>query len=174
MKKITILYLLLIIATGCKVSKVNNKTESLPEETLHINGISNDETKIIFLTISITQADSVRDTYNFKVTNTMLAEGQIKKNSMATFEPEPNFLYCEILDADNKTTDYIRVQNPLLKVYEFNATPESPLQKKTFKSKQGEFNLRFQFDKNSKYLSIYKATPDSKTLKRVYHATILP
>jgi len=76
------------------------------------------------------------------------------------------------LDDNKKRANYTRVENPLFKVYEFNDQPGSPLEKRVFKSTQGEFNLRFQLDKNSKYLSIYKASSDYKTLKKIYNATI--
>jgi len=148
------------------------QVESQPTDNLQISGTQNSENKIVFLTIKITQTDSIKDTYSFKVTNTIFAEGQLKKNPMATYPPEPNYLFCEILDANKKRIDFIRVENPLLKVYEFNGKPGDPLEKRAVKSIQGEFNLRFQFDKSSKYLFIYKASPDYKTLKKLYHATI--
>jgi hypothetical protein len=166
-------YLLIITVIGCASSKIKStQAESLPTENLQITDTLDFENKIVFLTIKITQTDSVKDTYSFKVTKTVIANGQLKRNPMATFVPEPNYLYCEILDDNKKRTDYIRVENPLLKVYEFNEKPGSPLNKRTFKTTQGEFNLRFQFDKNSKYLSVYKASPDYKTLKKIYNASI--
>ena len=166
-------YFLIAVAIGCAASKMKGKqAESLPIENLQITGEQNSDNKIVFLSIMIMQTDSIKDTYSLKVTNTIFADGRLKRNPLATFSPEPNYLYCEILDNNKKRSDYIRVENPLLRVYEFNENPGSPLDKKSIKSKVGEFNLRFQFDKNSKYLSIYKASPDYKTLKKIYNATI--
>src|SRR5688572_4332618 len=130
MRKVVPYFLLIFIATGCTASKMNNKqVESLPMENLQISGTQHSENKIVFLTIKITQTDSIKDTYSFKVTNTKFAEGQLKKNPMGTFPLEPNYLYCEILDASNNRVDFIRVENPLLKVYEFNDKPGDPLEK---------------------------------------------
>ena len=174
MRKADFLYFLLIfLAFGCTASKTkNNPRKSPPTENLRISDTTNFENKIVFLTIRITQTDSVRDTYIFKVIHTIVANGKLKRNLLAAFPPEPNYLYCEILDDNKKRANYTRVENPLFKVYEFNDQPGSPLEKRVFKSTQGEFNLRFQLDKNSKYLSIYKASSDYKTLKKIYNATI--
>ena len=173
MRNVNPYFLFIVVTMGCSASKINSKkVESLPTENLKITGIQDLENKIVFLTIKITQTDSLGDTYSFKVTNTILADGKLKRNPMVTFSPEPNYLYCELLDDTKKRSDYIRVDNPLLRVYEFNDKPGSPLDKRAFKRTEGEFNLRFQADKNSKYLSIYKASPDYKSLKKIYNATI--
>lgn len=132
------------MAIACTTSKRNSKqVEFEPTENLQLSGSQNSESKIVFLTIKITQTDSVKDTYSFKITNTILAEGQLKKNPIAAFSPEPNYLYCEILDDNKRRIDFIRVENPLLKVFEFNDKPGSQLEKRAFKSTQGEFFYGF-------------------------------
>lgn len=167
-------YLLpVMLFMGCTAAKSNGgRSEASLPENLQISSGPQADNKIVFLTIQITRIDSLNDRYRFKVIHTRFAEGQVKKNPMAEFSPEPRYLYCEILDADKKRADYIRVENPLFRVYEFNESPESPLQKKVISSAQGELFLRFQLDKTAKYLSIYKQSPDYKSLKRIYYATI--
>lgn len=172
MRKFFTYFLAVLFVSGCTASKPGKKNYSGSIDNLQIRDTQNLENKIVFLTIRITQTDSLKDTYSFKVTNTIIVKGRLKTNAMNTFSPEPNYLYCEITDANKKRTDYTRVENPLLKIYEFDEKPGSPLQKRFFKTTQGEFNLRFQFDKNSRYLSIYKFSSDYKTLKRLYHAAI--
>jgi len=41
----------------------------------------NAENKIVFLTLQMTRADSVKDTYTFTVTNIIFAEGILNKKS---------------------------------------------------------------------------------------------
>ena len=84
---------------------------------------------------------------------------------------EPYNLYCEITDDNNKRVDLLKMQNPLLRVFEFSPDKET-LGKRLVRSLTGELYLRFQLTKDSKFLTIYKPQPDLQNLKKIYHAQI--
>ena len=172
LKVLSSLFLTLLLA-GCNPpAKVQNQNNKERVEDLHISDKANGESKIVFLTLNITLTDSINDTYRFQVVNTIFADGILKKSQAENMPLQPQYLYCEILDADKKRIDFIKVENPLFKIVEYNETPESPLQKKTIKSTTGEFVLRFQYNRNSKYLSIHKTENNSQNLKQIYNARI--
>ena len=159
--------------TGCSSQ---NKSASQPGNTktdrLNVSKRENAENKILFLTLGITLTDSARDTYQFTLINAVFGDGILNKSSFKNDENfEPYHLYCEITDANKKRVDFIKVKNPLLKVFEYSPNKER-LEKKLFTSKTGELYLRFQFNKHSKFLAIYKPQPDLRTLKKIYHAQI--
>lgn len=164
---------LICILLGCSSqNKTVNQSNDTKPDRLHINNRENAENKILFLTLRITLTDSIMDTYKFTLLNAVFAEGTLNKSSFhSEVAIEPFHLYCEITDNSKKRIDLIKVQNPLLKVFEYSPDKET-LEKKLFKSTSGEIYLRFQLSNNSKYLTIYKPHPDLRTLKKIYHAEI--
>jgi hypothetical protein len=162
---------MVILLISCSVNRKNGSQNDMAKPDKLNVGKEVSETKILFLTLSMTQIDSASETYKFSLVNSVFAEGQLHKNSFKEPSLKPFYLYCEITDDDQKRTDFIAVRNPLLKVVEYS--PEvGKLDKKVFVSKTGEVYLRFQFTKTSKYLTIYKPQPDLRTLKKIYHAQI--
>ncbi|MEO6328061.1 MAG: hypothetical protein ABIO55_03980 [Ginsengibacter sp.] len=152
--------------------KSQNQFKEQPAEKLNVSNRENAENKIVFLTLQMTLADSLKDTYSFSLTNIIFAEGALGKNLFNNDIPvEPHYLYCEITDERKKRVEVIKVQNPLMKVFEYSADKQT-LEKKLFTSNTGELFLRFQFTKISKYLTIYKPQPGSLTLKKIYYAQI--
>lgn len=162
---------MVLLLTSCSVNRKNvSHSDMAAPDKLNV-GKQVSETKILFLTLNMTQIDSASDTYKFSLVNSVFAEGQLHKNPPGELSIEPFYLYCEITDDDKKRTDFIRIRNPLLKVVEYS--PEiGKLEKKLFVNKTGELYLRFQFNKASKYLTIYKPQPDLRTLKKIYYAQI--
>jgi len=163
----------LSLLMGCSAQhKIQNKEKEFPPEKINVSNGKNADNKILFLTLRMSLADSITDTYRFAVLNTIFADGVLNSNSFINdLAYEPNNLYCEITDDDKKRIDFFKVQNPLLKVFEYSPDKKL-LEKKLFTSKTGELYLRFQLTKNSKYLTIYKPLPDLQTLKKIYYAQI--
>ncbi|MEP7109670.1 MAG: hypothetical protein ABI760_16870 [Ferruginibacter sp.] len=164
---------MILLLTGCSsLHKSQSQLKEVQAVKLNVSNGENAENKIIFLTFQMTLADSIKDTYTFTVTNTIFAEGILNKNSFISDMPvEPYNLYCEITDDTKKRVDMIKVQNPLLKVFEYSPD-KTILEKRLFISNTGELFLRFQLTKNSKYLTIFKPQPDLQTLKKIYYAQI--
>lgn len=163
----------IIILTGCSSQKKGQgQFKNKPEEKLNLGDHQSKDNTILFLTLSMAITDSVKDTYKFAVTNTIFAKGILNVNPFKNdVVIEPYNLYCEISDDKKKRVDLIKVQNPLLKVFEYSPDKEK-LEKKLFISRTGELFLRFQFSKNAKYLTIYKPQADSRTLKMIYYVQI--
>lgn len=164
---------IIIISLSCSSQrKSQNQSNNLKAEKLNVSSRENAENKIVFLTLNMTLLDSVKDTYSFTLTNTIFAEGTLQKKSFNNnISIEPFYLYCEISDESKKRIDMIKVQNPLMKVFEYSPD-KTILEKKLFTSTSGELYLRFQFTRNSKYLTIYKPQNDLQTLKKIYYAQI--
>jgi len=163
----------IFLLMGCSSqNKSQSQWKNVGIEKLNVSNNENSENKIIFLTLRMTLTDSVNDTYQFSVTNTIFSEGILKKNFLKNEAMiEPYNLYCEITDDGKKRIDLIKVQNPLMKVFEYSPDKEI-LEKKLVRSSTGNLHLRFQLTKNSKFLIIYKPQPDKRTLKKIYHAQI--
>ena len=164
---------IILLLTSCSSQhKTQGQFKDVQPEKLNVSNKENAENKIVFLTFQMTLTDSVKDTYTFTVTNTIFAEGILNKKSFNSDIPiEPYYLYCEITDDSKKRVDMIKVQNPLTKVFEYSPDKVA-LEKKLFTSNTGELYIRFQFNKNSKYLTIYKPQSDLQTLKKIYYAQI--
>jgi hypothetical protein len=161
--------IILFLISCSSQNKSQNQPDNVSVEKLNISSSENRENQILFLTLRMSLTDSVNDTYKFTVTNVIFAEGILNKNSFINDPPiEPHYLYCEITDDSKKRVDLIKVQNPLSRVFEYSPDSQT-LEKKLFISNTGELNLRFQFIKNSKYLTIYKPQSDLQTLKKIYH-----
>jgi len=164
---------MIFLLMGCSSQhKSQSQLRDLPMEKLNVTKGENTGNKILFITFRMTLTDSIKDTYKFTVVNTIFGEGILNKNSFNSDIPaEPFNLYCEISDENKKRVDLVKVQNPLLKVFEYSPDKKT-LEKKLFTSNTGELYLRFQLNKNSKYLTIYKPQPDLRTLKKIYYAQI--
>jgi hypothetical protein len=164
------LILLLISCTGR--NRIQSRLKDPPVEKLNVSNGKNATNKILFLTLRMTLTDSAKDTYKFTVINTIFAEGILNKNSFNhTIPIEAYNLYCEITDESKKRVELVKVQNPLLRVFEYSPD-KGILGKELIKSNTGELYLRFQLTKDSKFLTIYKPQPDLQTLKKIYYAQI--
>jgi hypothetical protein len=160
---------------ACRSANVKAPTQPVAQqkpEQLNLERAAGAESRIVFLTMNISVEDSVKETYRLKKVEVITAGGTTKKQQADEAGIEPGFLYCEILDADNKRTDIIRVQNPLLKVYEFTAEGSNALEKKAFKSNSGEFVLRFNLNRSARFLAVYKMKTASRELKKIYYAQL--
>lgn len=164
---------MIVLLIGCSSQhKSQSQLKDIQMENLNISKGESAGNKILFITFRMTLTDSVKDTYKFTVINTVFAEGILNKNSFnSDIAAEPYNLYCEISDENKKRLDLLKVQNPLLKVFEYSPDKKT-LEKKLFTSNTGELYLRFQFTKNSKYLTIYKPQPNLQILKKIYYAQI--
>lgn len=129
-----------------------------------------DINKIIFLTFSISVKDSVKDEYDLHKKDVKYADGILKKAGADLNNAEPQYLYCELLNGEKERLDIVRVENPLLRVFEYSEEGSNQLQKKAFTAKTGEFVVRFNLNKQTKYLSVYKLSANQ--LKKIYHAQL--
>jgi hypothetical protein len=164
--------ILLLLISCSAPNKSQSQSENLNHEKLNISSREKAENTIVFLTLHMRITDSVKDTYQFTVTNIIFATGILKQSPFQNHVAiEPYYLYCEITDDSKKRLDLIKVQNPLLKVFEYSPDKEK-LEKKLFVNDTGELNLRFQFLKDSKYLTIYKPQSDLLTLKKIFHVQL--
>ena len=142
------------------------------EEKLALPTAQPGNNKIIFLTLGMTLSDSVLDTYQFTLQNSIIADGKIPRSVFQAGIPLETYqLYCELSDENKKRIELIAVKNPLLEVLEYSAE-EGKLEKRIFRKTTGQIYLRFQLSQNIKYLTIYKPQMDLQTLKRIYHAQI--
>lgn len=163
---------LIFILLGCSSQRKNiNEGNIAKAENLKV-GNKPAQDKILFLTLNMTLTDSVQDTYQFSLLQSVFAEGSLKHNLFSNeAQPEPYYLYCEITDDSKKRIDFIKVKNPLQNIIEYSSEPGT-LGKKLFVTNTGQVFLRFQFTNATKYLTIYKPQPDLRTLKKIYHAQI--
>ena len=151
-------------------SKIQRSSEEY-KERLEINKAGSALNKIVFLTFEVSSADSAKDIYDFKLKNTFFASGALKQATLDIQIPvEPYYFYYRISDENQKTVNYQKVQNPLQTVYEFPG--ENGLSKKLIEKKSGELVVRFNYTKDSKYISFLKLDPYTKTLKTIYHALL--
>lgn len=141
-------------------------------ENLNISTGNYADNKILFVNFLVELVDSVKGDYKFTLSSSTLADGTLLKNAFLeknTYEPYQ--LYCELSDEEHQQVEMIKMQDPLLKVFEYSPDKKN-LEKKLIPSKTGELHLRFQYTKKTKYLTIYKPNPDLRTLKIIYHAQI--
>ncbi|MEO6406609.1 MAG: hypothetical protein ABIY51_06040 [Ferruginibacter sp.] len=158
---------------GSKASSQKTPWKELPSEQLNLNPAKGLVGNIVFLTIEIRLADSLHDQYAFRLTDVKYAAGTLKKQ----FYPdetsyEQTIIYCEILDEGKNRIDLIKVQNPLMKVYEYSDEKTNMLGKKLMISNSGSFMLRFNYTERSKYIMLYKTGKTLNQLKRIYYATL--
>jgi hypothetical protein len=167
---------LLLLTTGllvCCHAPLKSQDRSFkPNEDLNLNRNGEALDKIAFLTFEVTLTDSVKDEYQFKLVKTFFTNGSLKKGIATANEvKEPRYLYYQIDGGSAKQEDYSKVPDPLKMVYEFPGE-NGALNKKTFVNKKGELIIRFQYEKTTKAISIFKMEPNTLTLKKVYNATL--
>jgi hypothetical protein len=163
----------LFFLLACSSSNQTNQTKSqepvIQPVLLHLpdSGIG----KIVFLSFDMSVIDSAKDSYQFILKNKQFVEGQLKaKNLLHGNAMEPQYLYCEIANSSGEKSPMIPVPNPLYRVYEYPADEKNALNKITLTHKQGELFVRFQWQPNDTYLSIYKPSLDLLTFKQIYYA----
>lgn len=127
-------------------------------------------TRIVFLTMEITTKDSIRGAYDLRRTDVKYAEGTVKKSSADEYGVEPQFIYCELLDGDKKRQDMVKAVNPLYRVFEYTDEGSNAIKSKTIKASSGEFTLRFNLNKQTKYMTLYISSDNN--LKQIYHGQI--
>ena len=160
-----------LIVMSCRTSKTSKNKKEIPEQ-LNINQSGKAIDKIVFLTFSVTLQDSIKDVYTIALTNSIIANGVLKKNAVNKETViEPNYLYVDITDKDQKRTELIKVRDPLMVEYEYPGEDNS-LGKRIIRKQTGLLNFRFQFQASSTYISIYKHAPPPVNLKKIYHATL--
>ena len=150
--------------------KVQHSSEGLNDK-LEINKNGTALNKIVFLTFEVTLVDSINDLYNFKLKNTLFAPGLLKQNKLDDqMAIEPYYFYYQVSGENQKLKTYQKVQNPLQTVYEYAG--ENGLNKKLIQKRSGEMIVRFNYNKDSKYISFFKPDNNTKTFKTIYHALL--
>ena len=165
---------IILLCDGCNASKrsaaeTNSRGQGLKTADLKLEenrGVN----KIVFLSFFISVKDSVKDEYDLRMTDVRYADGTMKKANAAMNSTEPQYLYCELLNGEKETLDIVRVENPLFRVFEYSNEGSNQLQKKAFTAKVGEFVIRFNLNKQTKYLSVYKISANK--LKKIYYAQL--
>ena len=169
-----VLLFIIFVSDGCitlkkSTTQTNKRGQDL--KTVHLKLEENrGVNKIVFLTFSISVKDSVKDEYDLRMTDVKYADGTMKKANAEMNSAEARYLYCEFLNEEKETMDIIRVDNPLLRVFEYTNEGSNQLLKKAFASKVGEFVIRFNLNKQTKYLSVYKISANK--LKKIYYAQL--
>ena len=111
----------------------------------------------------------MNDVYFFQQRSVRYTEGQVKKQ----FLPEgyePGSLYVVIKDDDGKVIESYSVPDPLNQIFETSDEKTGAMAKHVVKREKGELFLRFNLNKETKYLSIYKLS--SGQLKQLYEAKL--
>ncbi len=168
----SICYSILAIMTMNSCSAAKPQQTKLPVEKIDLKASETAGDKIVFLTFRITITDSLNDQYDIKLINKIIADGSLKKNAFSKETViEPNYLYYQVTGGDTKGNDkhFERVENPLARTFEYTSE-DGKLAKKTIKTSTGELAIRFQYDQNSKSISIFKPDQQSAKLKPIYHA----
>ncbi len=171
MQRYIILFFLLLFFSCTTIRKSSSSIFAAPK-TLAINKFGEGDNKIAFLTLEVTLKDTAKDIYDFKLVKTVFANGTLSNNSVD--EPivfEPGYFYCAISADDKTTSDYIKVKNPLKMAYEY-ADEGGQLKQAVILKNKAEVFIRFQYNKNLKYISIYNLPNNSLLLKKIFYATL--
>ncbi|MHA4844815.1 hypothetical protein ACX0G7_11660 [Flavitalea antarctica] len=174
MKQLSCLFILLsLIFHGChSLSNVQKAPNELPAQQLNLDKNAA-ENKIVFLTFEVSLVDSAQDVYSFRLKNKTFSEGLLKKSALTTSEPvQPGYLYYQLSSEPSTGKNLVKVQNPLQPTYEFTSEQSGSLDRRTLTNKRGDLTIRFQYQKELKYLTFYKPVPQTLTLKKVYHAEL--
>jgi hypothetical protein len=174
MKQLSCLFVLLsLVHHGCHShSNIQKAGNELPAQKLNLDK-SAVENKIVFLTFEVSLVDSAQDSYSFLLKNKTFSEGILKKSALTTSEPvQSGYLYYQLSSAPSTPKNLVKVQNPLQPTYEFTSEQTGSLERRTISNKRGTLTIRFQYQKELKYLTFYKPQTQTLTLKRVYHAEL--
>ncbi|MCY7422154.1 MAG: hypothetical protein LH478_10490 [Chitinophagaceae bacterium] len=156
---------------GCTPRQNSRNKMAKPIENLQLNAGNQALNKIVFLTFEVTLTDSAHEEYAFRLINKTFSSGTLKKGRQGKGETnDRGFLYYT-LDENNTKPIFAKVPDPLEMQLEYPGENQS-MEKKTFYRKKGEVTLRFQFEKSSKTISIFKVAQHSQALKKVYYATL--
>jgi hypothetical protein len=156
---------------GCTPRQNSQNKMARPIENLQLNTDNQALNKIVFLTFEVTLLDSAQEEYGFRLINKTFSNGVLKKERSGAVEPtDRGFLYYT-LEENNTKAIFAKVPDPLEMQLEYPGENQA-MEKKTFYRNKGEVTLRFQFEQNSKTISIFKVAHHSLTLKKVYYATL--
>ncbi len=162
----------LFVLAGCRSAKMNSVAKKKKDDRVLQNlrlERNDDGNKIVFLTLEVSLKDSVNDVYFFQQRSVRYTEGQVKKQ----FLPEgyePGSLYVVIKDDDGKVIESYSVPDPLNQIFETSDEKTGAMAKHIVRREKGELFLRFNLNKETKYLSIYKLS--SGQLKQLYEAKL--
>jgi hypothetical protein len=174
MKQLSCLFVLLsLVHHGChSLSNTQKAGNELPAQQLNLDK-SAAENKIVFLTFEVSLVDSAQDSYSFLLKNKTFSEGLLKKSALTTSEPvRSGYLYYHLSSEPSAPKNLVKVQNPLQPTYEFTSEQMGSLERRTLSNKKGNLTIRFQYQKDLKYLTFYKPQTQTLTLKRIYHVEL--
>lgn len=174
MKQLSCLFVLLsLVHQGChSPSNIQKESNKLPAQQLNLDK-SAAENKIVFLTFEVSLVDSAQDSYSFLLKNKTFSEGLLKKSALTTSDPvQSGYLYYQLSSEPSAPKNLVKVQNPLQRTYEFPSEQTGSLEQRTLSNKTGNLTIRFQYQKELKYLTFYKPQTPTLTLKRVYYAEL--
>ena len=171
MQSYTTLFFIVLFFSCTTIKKSGSAINGLPQKLAFNKPVETDN-KIAFLTLEVTLKDSVKETYEFKFVRIFFADGTLPNNSDSeTLVPEPGYFYCAISEDEKTRSDYIKVKNPLKIVYEY-ADEAGQLKQSLVIKNKAEVFIRFQYNKNHKFLSIYTLLNNSSQFKKIYLATL--
>lgn len=171
--KVHFALVIILLLSGCNPAFRNQSAGNSLNEELNLIKSQSGAGKIVFLTFEMVMTDSINDVFTIRLKNTIYADGTLKKGtSTVALSIEPNYLYYQLTnDGKSVTGSYEKVYNPLNMIYEYPGE-NFELNKLTAKKQHGEFVIRFQYEKDLKYISIFKPNTDLKSIKKVYHALL--
>lgn len=171
-KNAWIITAVLFVLAGCRSAKMDSASKKKKDDkalqSLRLER-NDDGNKIVFLTLELSLKDSVNDVYFFQQRSARYTEGQVKKQ----FLPEgyePGSLYVVIKDDDGKVIESYSVPDPLNQIFETSDEKTGAMAKHIVRREKGELFLRFNLNKETKYLSIFKLS--SGQLKQLYEAKL--
>ncbi len=164
--------IIIMALSGCSPGLKSQSGGSKINEQLNLEKNTNLINRIAFLTFEITMTDSIADLYTISLKKSIFADGLLKKSEAGIgISPEPNYLYYQLTKENKQGDSFEKVQNPLFMIYEYPGDNGS-LNKQAVRKKSGEFVIRFQYEKALKFISFFKPSTNSKSLKKIYHASL--
>ena len=172
LKQTSFLLLTLTCFCFCNSPLKTQRSGLVTRPMLELNKSGDALNKIVFLTYEVVLVDSAKDEYSFSLVNKTFSNGTLKKDLAPNDEiKDASYFYYEFAGGQNKLNKQYKVLNPL------NLTLEYPeengtLNKKTVSKKKGELTIRFVYEEQLKSISIFKVTPNSINLKKIYNASL--
>lgn len=169
-----IIYFLFCIFLACKshipLQSSNPENMEAAQQKI-ILARSESDTRIVFLRMEIHLIDSLSDKYELTMIDVNYAEGVSKILPFSENAYEPQYIYCELLDSDNNRQEMVKSINPLKRVYEYTDEGSNEMKSKIIKTDTGEFTVRFNLNKQSKYIKFYTVSSKRKLIP-IYTAEI--
>lgn len=163
---------LLPVINFCSAPQRIRKADALISDQLNLNMNGNATNKIVFLTFSVRQPDSTRERFAFQLIDKVFADGELKKNLFSQ-QPviEPYAYYYAVSNDANEKNQLIKIADPLLMSLEYTEE-DGVFRKIQVKKDSGQITIRFQWNRDAKYISVYKPHPHSLTLEKIYNAVL--